>query len=123
MRVKRGTSHTKKRKRLLKKTKGFRAGRKNLIRLAKTAVLKAGVHAYNDRKRKKRTRRGLWQIKINAAVRPYGLSYSKFINLLKKNKIELDRKVLADLAEHETEVFEAIVKLVAKEVKQEKPKK
>lgn len=112
MRVKRGTSHIKKRRRLLKRTKGFRGGRKNLIKLAKTAATKAGAHAYRDRRLKKRTNRGLWQIKINAAVREHGLSYSKFIDLLKKNKIELDRKVLADLAENEPKIFEAVVKEV-----------
>jgi len=119
MRIKRGKTRTKKRKKVLKKTKGYKWGRKNVYRLAKTAVTKAGASAYKERKRKKRTKRALWQIKINAAVRPYGLSYSKFINLLKKNKIELDRKILADLAEKEPKVFEAIVK----EVKSEKKKK
>ncbi|MDZ7798608.1 MAG: 50S ribosomal protein L20 [Patescibacteria group bacterium] len=119
MRVKRGKIRTKKRKKVLKKTKGYKWGRKNIYRLAKTAVTKAGANAYKDRKRKKRDKRKLWQIKINAAVRHYGLSYSKFINLLKKNKIELDRKILADLAENEPKVFEAIVK----EVKPENKKK
>jgi len=118
MRVKRGKSHTKKRKRLLKRTKGYKWGRKNLVKLAKTAVLKAGVNAYRDRKRKKRINRSIWQIKISAAVRKFNLSYSKFINLLKKNKIELDRKILADLAEHEPKVFEAIVKKVKSEKKE-----
>ena len=117
MRVKRGKTHTKKRKKLLKKTKGYNWGRKNVYRLAKTAVTKAGASAYRDRKKKKSNKRALWQIKINAAVRPFGLSYSKFINLLKKNKIELDRKVLADLAENEPKVFEAIVKQVFSEKK------
>lgn len=113
MRVKRGKIHLKKRKGLLKKVKGYRWGRKNLPKLAKVAVLKAGVHAYRDRRRKKREFRALWNIKINAGAREHGLSYSKFINLLKKNKIELDRKILADLAEHEPKTFEAVVKEVA----------
>ncbi len=111
-RVKRGTTHTKKRRALLKAVKGYQGGRKNLIRLAKTAQTKAGAHAYNDRRRKKRTMRGLWQIKINAAVRQQGLSYSRFINALKKNNIELDRKVLADLAENNENIFTAITNKV-----------
>ena len=111
-RVKRGKTHVAKRKRLFKQAKGYKWGRKNVIRLAKTAVIKAGVHAYYGRKGKKRVNRALWQIKINAAVRPYGLSYSKFINLLKKNKIELDRKVLSQLAVSYPKIFEAIVKEV-----------
>ncbi len=109
-RVKRGKTHLRKRKRLYQQAKGYKWGRKKTIRLAKTAVIKAGVYAYRDRRNKKRFNRGLWQITINAAVRPQGLSYSKFINLLKKNKIELDRKVLAELAIKQPKVFEAIVK-------------
>ncbi|MBU1160576.1 MAG: 50S ribosomal protein L20 [Patescibacteria group bacterium] len=108
-RVKRGTTHVKKRKKLLKKVKGFKWGRKNLIRLAKTAAIKAGAHSYVDRKKKKRTMRGLWQIKINAFVREHGLSYSKFISKLKDNKIELDRKILADLAVNNKKILEAII--------------
>ena len=113
-RVKRGKTHVAKRKRLFKQAKGFRWGRKNVIRLAKTAVIKAGVHAYRGRKGKKRTNRALWQIRINAAVRPHGLSYSRFINLLKVKKIELDRKVLSELAAKHPKVFDAIVKEVKK---------
>jgi len=108
-RVKRGTTHVKKRKKLLKLVKGYKWGRKNLIRLAKTAVLKAGVHAYRDRKKKKRVNRGLWNIKINAFVRQFDLSYSKFIHLLKKNNIDLDRKILADLAVNNKGVLEKII--------------
>jgi len=109
-RVKRGTTHVKKRKKLLSKVKGFKWGRKNLIRLAKTAATKAGAHAFVDRKKKKRTNRGLWQIKINAFVREHNLSYSKFINLLKVNKIELDRKILADLSVENKKVLSEIIK-------------
>ena len=108
-RVKRGTSHVKKRKRLLAKTKGFKWGRKNLIRLAKTAVLKAGVHAYRDRKKKKRVMRGLANIKINAFVREHGLNYSQFINLLKEKKIQLDRKILSDLAVNNKEILTSLI--------------
>ncbi|MFH1233090.1 MAG: 50S ribosomal protein L20 [Patescibacteria group bacterium] len=108
-RVKRGTSHVKKRKKLLEKVKGYMWGRKKLIRLAKTAVLKAGVHSYVDRKKKKRTCRALWQIKISAFVRQHGLSYSRFIDLLKKNSIDLDRKVLAQLAVEQPDVLTKII--------------
>ena len=113
-RVKRGTTHVKKRRKLLKKVKGYKWGRKKLIRLAKTAATKAGAHAYMDRKKKKRTNRGLWQIKINAFVREHGLSYSVFINKLKNSKIELDRKVLADLAVNNKKVLAKIIEQIKK---------
>ena len=113
-RVKRGTTHVAKRKRLLKKVKGYKWGRKNLIKQAKEARVKAGQHAYVDRKKKKRTTRALWQIKIGAFVRERGLSYSRFINLLKTNKVELDRKILADLAVNNKKVLDKIVKEVSK---------
>ncbi len=111
-RVKRGTIHVKKRRSLLKDVKGYKWGRKNLIRMAKTARTKAGAHAFKDRRRKKRTMRSLWQIKINALVREHGLSYSRFIDALKKNNVALDRKILADLAENNKTVFEAVVNKV-----------
>ncbi len=110
-RVKRGTTHVKKRRKLLKAVKGYKWGRKNLIKVAKTARTKAGAHAYIDRRKKKRTMRALWQIKINAFVREHGLSYSRFINLLKINNIEVDRKILAELAVSDKE---ALVALIAK---------
>jgi large subunit ribosomal protein L20 len=114
-RVKRGTTHVKRRRKLLSKVKGFKWGRKNLIRLASTASTKAGAHAFVDRRKKKRTNRGLWQIKISSFVRERGLSYSKFINALKVNKVELDRKILADLAENNKEVMTKVVdEVVAK---------
>ncbi len=113
-RVKRGTSHVARRKSLLKDAKGFKWGRKKTIRLAKTAVTKAGAHAFVDRRKKKRVNRSLWQIKINAACRKHDLTYSKFINLLKVNKIELDRKVLSELAVKLPKSFEAIIKEVKK---------
>lgn len=108
-RVKRGKTARARRKRLLKYTKGFRWGRKSKYRLAKEAFLHAGKHAFFDRRRKKREFRGLWQIQINAACQGLGISYSKFIAGLKKNKIELDRKVLADLAQNQPEIFKKIV--------------
>ena len=108
-RVKRGVIHTKKRKRILRQVKGFKWGRKKLIKQASEAIHKAGAHAYADRKKKKRVNRQLWQIQLNAAIRQYDLSYSKFINLLKKKKIDLDRKVLAELAQKNPQVFKKIV--------------
>lgn len=112
MRVKRGPAHVKRRKNLLKQTKGFRWRRKSSIRLGRQAAIRAGRHSYKDRRLKKRDYRGLWQIRINSGVRPYDLSYSQFIHKLKLKNIELDRKILSDLAANQPEVFEAIVKLV-----------
>ena len=114
-RVKRGKTHLKKRKKLLKLTKGYKWGRKNKLKLAKTAVLKAGAYAWRDRRAKKREFRRLWQIKINAACRKQGLTYSKFIHLLKIEKIELDRKILANLAENHPNFFSKIVTEVKKQ--------
>lgn len=111
-RVKRGTMHVKKRRNLLKKVKGFKWGRKNLMRLASTASMKAGAHTYRDIRRKKRDFRRLWQIRINAFVRELGVSYSQFIKQLKDNKIELDRKILADLAVNNKKILTQIVKKV-----------
>jgi len=108
-RVKRGVTHVKKRRKLHKAVKGFKWGRKNLIKVAKTARTKAGAHAYVDRRKKKRTMRGLWQIKINAFVREHGLSYSRFMNALKTNEIALDRKIIADLAVNNKKVLEALI--------------
>ena len=113
-RVKRGTTHVKRRKKLMKQVKGFKWGRKNLIRLATTASIKAGAHAFVDRRKRKRTNRALWQIKIGAFVRENGLSYSRFIDALKKNKIELDRKILADLSENNKEIMSAVLTSVKK---------
>ena len=98
----------------MKKAKGYKWGRKSSIRLAKTAVTKAGARAHFDRRKKKGVNRRLWQVRLNAAVREHGLSYSKFINLLKKNKIELDRKVLSEIAQKYPKVFQAIVEQLKK---------
>jgi len=108
-RVKRGTTHTKKRRKLLREVKGYKWGRKNLIRLAKTAATKAGAHAYNDRRDKKGNFRKLWSIKINAFAREHGLSYSKLINKLKVNKIDIDRKILADFAVNNKKVLAQLI--------------
>ncbi|MEK7586876.1 MAG: 50S ribosomal protein L20 [Patescibacteria group bacterium] len=111
-RVKRGTIGAKRRKNILKQVKGFRFGRSTKEREARTALLHAGVHAFTGRRDKKGDFRTLWQIKINAGVRPLGLSYSVFMGLLKKHKVELDRKILATLAEHQPTVFAEIVNAV-----------
>ncbi len=109
-RVKRGTTTRAKHKRLLKQAKGYYGRRKNTIRIARQAVEKAGQYAYRDRKVKKRNFRALWIQRINAAVRAEGLTYSQFMHGLKLAGVELDRKVLADLAMNEGTAFSAIVK-------------
>lgn len=113
-RVKRGTTHVARRKRLLSKTKGYKWGRKKLVRAASTAVNKAGQHAYKSRKQKKRDNRRTWMVQLNAAVRQYDLSYSKFIDLMKKKKIEADRKVLSQLARTAPEAFGKFVETIKK---------
>ncbi len=104
-----GTIHKNRRKKVLEKAKGFRGGRSKLFRTAKSAVMKAGQWAYRDRRKKKSEFRKLWIIRINAAVRENGTTYSKFMNALKKLNIDLDRKTLADLAYNHKEVFNALV--------------
>lgn len=111
-RVKKGTISQKRRRNVLKQTKGYRFGRSTKEREAKTAIAHAGVHAFVDRRDKKNNFRRLWNIQINAAVRPFGLSYSQFINLLKKNEITLNRKMLALLAKTEPETFKRVVESV-----------
>jgi large subunit ribosomal protein L20 len=98
----------------LKMAKGYYGRRKNVLTVAKNAVDKALAYSYRDRKNKKRTFRALWIQRINAAVRQYGLSYSRFIHLLEENQIEINRKVLADLAMNNPEAFKAIVEKVKK---------
>jgi large subunit ribosomal protein L20 len=97
-RVKRGVTARARHKKVLSKTKGFRGRRGNVYRVAKEAAMKAGQYAYRDRRTRKRDFRALWIQRINAAVRELGMSYSAFMSGLKKAKIEIDRKVLADLA-------------------------
>ncbi len=113
-RVKRGVQHAKRRRSLLAKTKGMKWGRKSKTRLARVAELKAGAYAFRDRRAKKRTFRQLWQVRINAAVRPLGLNYSRFMDGIHKAGIELDRKILSSLAKDEPNVFEAIVAQIKK---------
>lgn len=110
-RVKRGTMANKRRKRLLKHAKGFMWTRDSKFRQAKEALLHAWSFQFADRKKKKRTARTLWQVRINAAARDNGISYSKLIDQLKKNKIELDRKILSDLAAKNPDIFKKIVSL------------
>ncbi len=108
-RVKRGvTTHARHRK-IIKAAKGFRGRRKNTFRIANQAVEKAGQYAYRDRKVRKRNFRSLWILRINAATREHGLTYGRFINGLSLAGIEVDRKVLADLAVREPEAFKALV--------------
>lgn len=108
-RVKRGTTASKRRKNLLKHTKGFRFGRKNKYKLAKEAMLHAWRDQFNSRRKKKGQFRRLWQIQIGAATRLQGIPYNKFINGLKKQNIDIDRKILAGLAQDNPEVFQKIL--------------
>ncbi len=107
-RVKRGVVARAKHKKVLAQAKGFRGRRKNVFRVAKQAVMKAGQYAYRDRRVRKREFRALWIARINAAARGLGLSYSTLMNGLRKAEIEVDRKVLADLAVHDLAAFAKI---------------
>lgn len=108
-RIKGGLLHSKRRRGILKHTKGFRWGRKSKIKLAKTAKMKAGQHAFVGRRTKKRINRGLWNVRINAAARKNGMSYSQLIGLLKKKNIAIDRKILAELGNSHHNIFNALV--------------
>ena len=108
-RVKRGVVARRRHKKIMKQAKGYYGARSRVFRVAKQAVIKAGQYAYRDRRQRKRQCRALWIARINAAARQNGLSYSRFIAGLKQAGIEIDRKVLADLAVHEKATFAAIV--------------
>eukprot|EP00300_Choanocystis_sp_HF-7_P022469 c2175_g1_i1.p2 GENE.c2175_g1_i1~~c2175_g1_i1.p2 ORF type:complete len:134 (+),score=22.65 c2175_g1_i1:59-460(+) len=108
-RVKRGVTSHAKHKKVLKAAKGFYGRRKNTIRIAKQAVEKSLQYAYRDRKNRKRNFRALWVQRINAAVREHGLTYGRFIDDLNKAGIEIDRKVLSDMATHEPQAFVVLV--------------
>lgn len=108
-RVKRGVVARRRHKKVLKQAKGYYGARSRVFRVAKQAVIKAGQYAYRDRRNRKREFRALWIQRINAGARINGMSYSRFIGGLKKSGIEIDRKVLADLAVHEKAAFAAIV--------------
>ena len=109
-RVKRGVTARARHKKVLEQAKGFRGRRKNVYRIAKEAVMKAGQYAYRDRRNKKRDLRGLWITRINAAAREQGTTYGKLIAGLKAANIELDRKVLAELVVSEPKAFAEVVK-------------
>ena len=108
-RIKRSVAARKKHKKILKKAKGYYGARSRVFRVAKQAVIKAGQYAYRDRRQRKRQFRALWIARINAAARSHGMRYSQFIAGLKKAEIELDRKVLADIAVHDKPAFAALV--------------
>ncbi len=112
MRVKRGPKKARRRKKILKLARGYFGGKKNLYRTAKEQVEKSLVYSYAGRKQRKRDFRKLWIIRINAAVRNYGLSYSKFIDGLNKANININRKVLSELAVRDPEAFKSIVEKV-----------
>ncbi len=107
-RVKRGVQAHARHKKVLRQAKGYSGRRKNVYRVAKQAVIKAGQYAYRDRRQRKRQFRALWIIRINAAARAHGLSYSRFMNGLARGGIEVDRKVLADLAVNDASGFAAL---------------
>ncbi len=112
-RVKRGTLKNKRRKNILAQTKGYRFDRSTKERVAHEAIRHAGAHAFRHRRQKKRDFRNLWTLRINAAVRPLGMSYSKLIGTMKKANIGLDRKTLSTIAKDHPEVFERIIKSLA----------
>jgi large subunit ribosomal protein L20 len=118
MRVTNGPASRKRRKRMITAAKGFRLRRSKLYRYASDAVDHGQKYAYRDRRNKKRTFRYLWQVRINAAARAAGITYSRFIEGLKAAKVEVDRKILADLAATDTAAFEAVVKVAQDALKQ-----
>ena len=111
-RVKRGVTARAKHKKVIAQAKGYRGRRKNIYRVAKQAVIKAGQYAYRDRRQRKRQFRALWITRINAAAREHGLSYSRFMEGLHKADIQVDRKVLADLAVHDKPAFAQLAEQV-----------
>lgn len=111
MRVKRGKAAHKRHKKYMKMAKGYRGGRSKLYRTARETVERALVYAYRDRKVRKREFRKLWIMRINAAAREHGLSYSRFMNGLSKAGVELNRKVLADMAVHEKDAFAKVAEV------------
>ncbi len=120
-RVKRSVVSRARRKKVLKQAKGYYGARSRQFKVAKQAVIKAGQYAYRDRRQKKRQFRQLWVVRINAAAREHGLSYSRFIAGLKKAAIDVDRKVLADLAVNEKEAFAALAEQAKAALEAEAP--
>jgi len=107
-RVKRGVVARRRHRKVLNRAKGYYGARRKIYRVAKQAVIKAGQYSYRDRRQRKRDFRSLWITRINAAARLHGLSYSRFINGLKRAEVEIDRKVLADIAVHDKAAFKAL---------------
>jgi large subunit ribosomal protein L20 len=115
-RIKRGVVARARHKKVLKQAKGYYGRRKNIFRVAKQAVIKAGQYAYRDRRQRKRQFRSLWIVRINAAAREHGLSYSRFMHGLASQGIEIDRKVLADLAVNDKGAFASLAAKVGAEL-------
>ncbi len=115
-RVKRGVTHRRRRSRILKQAKGYYGSRNRLFRVAREALEKAWVYAYRDRRQRKRQFRALWIARINAAAREHGLSYSRFMNGLSQAGVELDRKVLAELAVFDSKAFAQLAELAKSKV-------
>lgn len=111
-RVKRGTTAKRRHKKMIALAKGFRAGRSKIFTLAKNAVAKAGMHAYADRRKKKRDFRALWILRLTAAVKQRGMNYSTFLGGLRKKHIILNRKTMSEMAIHNPEVFDKVVEAV-----------
>ena len=116
MRVKRGVTSHQKHKKIMKKTKGMQHARRSSIKLGRQAVIRSLQYAYRDRRNKKRDFRGLWITRINAAVREHGMSYSAFINGLKKQNVSVDRKIMSELAVSEPAAIKELVKLASKQL-------
>lgn len=114
MRTLKGAARRQAKRRLFRRAKGYRGGRGKLLRTVKESVVRAGAYAYRDRRVRKRDFRRLWIIRINAAVRERGLRYSEFVHGLQEAKIGLNRKMLAELAVHDPQAFDAVVELVRK---------
>ena len=112
MRTTKGSARTRAKRRLYKRAKGYRGGRRNLLRTVKETLVRSGVYAFRDRRVRKREFRKLWIIRINAAVRERGLRYGEFIHGLGKAEIELDRRTLAEMAVNDTAAFDAVVEQV-----------
>jgi len=113
-RIKRGVNARRRHKKVLKQAKGYYGARSRVYRVAKQAVIKAGQYAYRDRRQRKRQFRSLWIVRINAAARIYGMSYSVFMAALKKHNIEINRQMLADLAFNDIATFGSIIELIKK---------
>lgn len=111
MRTTKGAARTRAKKRLYRRAKGYRGGRGGLLRTVKETLLRSGAFAYRDRRTRRRDLRRLWIVRINAAVRQRGLRYSEFMHGLKQSRVELDRKILADMAVNDPEAFDQVVEL------------